>query len=71
MKESGFELTEAELDCLDTKLEASNDFKRFVARLIVGADVNENDLGAATGAAITTCLTPERLQEIGVTGSGR
>jgi hypothetical protein len=64
-----FTLTEAELACLDTELEGTDEFKEFMARSLVGEDVNENDLGAATGPALTTCLTPARLAEIGVTRS--
>ena len=70
VKQSGWRLTDAELACLDKELEGADGFKQYVARLFAGEDVNEDDLGAATGAALTKCITPERLQEIGIDGSG-
>jgi hypothetical protein len=70
VKEFGLPLTDVELACLDKELEGSEVFRQYVARQIAGEKVNEDDLGAATGTAITKCMTPERLKELGFTESG-
>jgi hypothetical protein len=65
MRQSGLELTEAEIACLGTELEGTEAFKTFMAQTMAGEDVSEDAFAAATLSSMTTCLTPERMAEIG------
>jgi hypothetical protein len=70
MRQSGLELTEAEIACLGTELEGTEAFKKFMAQTMAGEDVSEDAFAAATLSSMTTCLTPERMAEIGADDAG-
>jgi hypothetical protein len=69
MRQSGLELTEAEIACLGTELESTEAFKDFMAQTMAGEDVGEDAFATATLSAMTKCLTPERMAEIGADGT--
>lgn len=68
--QSGLKLTDAETTCVNAELERSEVFKKFETRVFAGRNVTPADMGAAATPALTKCLTPERLRQLGVTKSG-
>jgi hypothetical protein len=68
LAEANLGLTDAEIDCTAPELEDTDAFRDAIAAEFAGAEVSENDQMAAVLPALTKCLTPQRLVELGLQG---